>query len=65
MAKLNASGSVLVYSTYLGNGGGVTANSIAVDSSGQAFVTGTAVLGYLPTTLGAFRPTPRQVSMPS
>ena len=58
VAKLNASGSALVYSTYLGNGGGVTANSIAVDSSGQAFVTGTAVLGYLPTTLGAFQTNP-------
>jgi hypothetical protein len=58
VAKLNASGSALVYSTYLGNGGGVTAISIAVNSSGQAFVTGTASLGYLPTTAGAFQTNP-------
>ena len=58
VAKLNASGSALVYATYLGNGGGVTANSIAVDSSGEAFVTGTASRGFLPTTAGAFQTSP-------
>ena len=52
VTKLNASGSALVYSTY----GVGTAAGIAVDSSGNAYVAGTAVSG-LPTTPGAFQPT--------
>ncbi len=49
VTKFNASGSALVYSTYLGGSGtsgtffgGDFALGIAVDSSGNAFVTGTA-----------------------
>ena len=40
MAKLNAAGSALVYSTYLGGSDGDYGNGIAVDSSGNAYVTG-------------------------
>src|SRR5208337_2585432 len=40
VTKLNAAGSALVYSTYLGGGRGDYGNSIAVDSSGNAYVTG-------------------------
>jgi hypothetical protein len=43
VAKLNPSGSALVYSTYLGGGGpgwGEAAFGIAVDGSGHAYVTG-------------------------
>jgi hypothetical protein len=40
IAKLNPSGSELVYSTYLGSFGGDTPYSIAVDGSGNAYVTG-------------------------
>lgn len=39
ITKINASGSALVYSTYLGGGIDVS-NGIAVDSSGNAYVTG-------------------------
>lgn len=38
--KLNESGSELVYSTYLGGLGNDSGNAIAVDSLGQAYVTG-------------------------
>jgi hypothetical protein len=40
VAKLNSAGSALVYSTYLGGSGVDGANGIAVDSSGNAYVTG-------------------------
>jgi hypothetical protein len=40
VAKLNAAGSALVYSTYLGGSGGDAGSGIAVDSSGNAYVTG-------------------------
>jgi hypothetical protein len=40
VTKLNAAGSVLVYSTYLGGSRGDAAFGIAVDSSGNAYVTG-------------------------
>ena len=40
MAKLNAAGSALVYSTYLGGSGDDCGHGIAVDSSGNAYVTG-------------------------
>jgi len=40
IAKLNTSGSALSYSSYLGGGNGDIANSVAVDASNQAYVTG-------------------------
>jgi hypothetical protein len=40
VAKLDSTGSVLVYSTYLGGSGGDSGNGIAVDASGNAYVTG-------------------------
>jgi len=40
VTKLNAAGSALVYSTYLGGSGSDQGNGIAVDSSGDAYVTG-------------------------
>ncbi len=49
MAKLNAAGSALVYSTYLGGSGDDQGNGIAVDSSGNAYVTGYTASTNFPT----------------
>ena len=48
VAKLNASGSALVYSTYLGGGGTIGENgrSIAVNILGNAYVTGLADVNF-------------------
>ena len=55
VTKLNAAGSALVYSTYLGGSGYDLANRIAVDSSGDAYVTGETTSADFPTTTGAFQ----------
>jgi beta-propeller repeat-containing protein/FIMAH domain-containing protein len=52
--KLDASGS-LVYSTYLGGNSGDRGFSVAVDGSGQAFITGETLSPNFPTTPGAFQ----------
>src|SRR5205085_3926955 len=49
VTKLNASGSALIYSTYLGGSGVDDANHIAVDSSGNAYVTGFTFSTDFPT----------------
>ncbi|HET9713799.1 MAG TPA: SBBP repeat-containing protein, partial [Pyrinomonadaceae bacterium] len=48
---------VLSYSTFLGSGGGEFALGIAVDSQGNAYVTGVTSTSAFPTTPGAFRTT--------
>ena len=40
MTKLSATGSVLVYSTYLGGSEHERPNGIAVDAAGDAYITG-------------------------
>ena len=63
VSKLNAAGSVLIYSTYLGgsapdgdfDGGG---GNIAIDAAGNAYVTGETISPNFPTTSGAFQPRP-------
>ncbi|MCW3095463.1 MAG: Cell surface protein [Chthonomonadaceae bacterium] len=59
MTKLNAAGSALLYSTYLGgySSDGDSANGIAVDSSGNAYVVGYAEANDFPITSGAFQTT--------
>ena len=49
VTKLNVAGSALVYSTYLGGSGNDTARSIAIDSSGSAYVTGSTQSSNFPT----------------
>ena len=55
ITKLNASGSALVYSTYLGGSDSDSGNAITIDSSGDAFVTGETYSNPFPTTKGAFQ----------
>ena len=53
MTKLNAAGTALIYSTYLGGTGDDDGQSIAVDGSGNAYVT-----GYTPPPTFPPRPAP-------
>ncbi len=55
VSKLNAAGTALVYSTYLGGTGNTQATALAVDSSGNVFVTGHTFATNFPTTSGAFQ----------
>jgi hypothetical protein len=57
ITKLNAAGTALVYSTYLGGTGEDTGQSIAVDSSGSAYVTGYTCSSDFPVTSGAYKTT--------
>jgi hypothetical protein len=54
VTKLNAAGSGLVYSTFLGGMDTDRGFSIAVDTSGKAYVTGETFSEEYPTTRGAF-----------
>jgi hypothetical protein len=55
VTKLNAAGSALIYSTYLGGNGDDEGLSLAVDSSGNVYVAGSTTSTNFPTTLGAFQ----------
>jgi hypothetical protein len=55
VVKLSPNGQALVYSSYLGGGGSDTANGIAVDSSGNAFITGQTTSTNFPTIQGAYK----------
>jgi hypothetical protein len=56
VSKLNAAGTALVYSTYLGGDDSDRGHGIAVDAAGNAYVTGETWSLNLPTTPGAFQP---------
>jgi hypothetical protein len=55
ITKLNTTGTALVYSTYLGGTGEDTGQSIAVDSSGSAYITGYTCSSDFPVTAGAYQ----------
>ena len=64
ITELDPTGTVLVYSTFLGGDNGDAANGIAIDASGNAYVVGTTFSGLIggnhidfPTTEGAFQTT--------
>ena len=55
VTELNASGSALVFSTFLGGNGEDAGFGIAVDSSGNTYVAGVTGSTDFPTTPGAFQ----------
>jgi hypothetical protein len=55
VAKLDATGTALVFATYLGGSDDEYANDIAVDSFGDAYVVGRTDSRNFPVTFGAFR----------
>jgi hypothetical protein len=57
VSKLNPSATALIYSTYLGGSASDSANAVAVDASGDAYVTGGAFSSNFPITTGAFQTT--------
>jgi len=57
VTELNSTGSALVYSTYLGGSGTDAGYGIAVDSAGDAYVTGSTTSANFPTTTDAYATT--------
>jgi hypothetical protein len=56
VSKLNAAGSALLWSTYLGGAGSVdTAVGIAVDAAGNAYITGRTASDNFPVTASAWQ----------
>ena len=55
VTKINATGSALVYSTYLGGNGGSSGSGIAVDGDGDTYVSGSTSSIHFPTTPDAFQ----------
>jgi beta-propeller repeat-containing protein len=58
VAKLNRSGSRLLYATFLGGDSVDKPSGLAVDRLGSAYVAGSTFSQDFPTTRGAFDPTP-------
>jgi hypothetical protein len=57
VSKLNATGSVLLYSTYLGGSNNDFGRTLAIDGSGNAYITGFTDSPDFDTTAGAFQTT--------
>ena len=55
VAKLNAAGTALVYSTYLGGNISDNPNSLAIDSAGDVYVAGATESTSFPVTAGVFQ----------
>ncbi len=57
-SKLDPSGTILLYSTYLSGSGVDTASGLALDTSGLIYVTGTTTSSNFPTIAGDFQTIP-------
>src|SRR5262249_30932412 len=55
VAKLNATGSALAYSTFLGGSSSDDATSIAIDQEGNSYITGDTLSDDFTTTTGCFQ----------
>jgi photosystem II stability/assembly factor-like uncharacterized protein len=55
VAKLNPTGSALVYSTYVGGSGSEAASDMAIDPAGSAYIIGQTSSTDLPVSNGAFQ----------
>ena len=64
VAKLNSTGTALIYSTYLMGTGGDFSTSIAIDASGNAYIAGSTTSTDFPVTPGAFQATDPTKSYP-
>lgn len=58
VAKIDSAGTQFLYSTYLGDAGDEAGYAIAVDATGNAYVTGTTGSQSFPTTPGALQTAP-------
>ncbi len=58
ISKINPTGTALIYSTYLGGSLNDLVNELQIDSSGNAYVSGSTLSTNYPITLGAFQTTP-------
>jgi uncharacterized protein (TIGR03437 family) len=58
LAKVNPSGTELLYATYFDGSGHDYVNGLAVDSSGSAYLSGYATSADVPTTSGSLQPQP-------
>jgi uncharacterized protein (TIGR03437 family) len=56
ITKIGPNGNQILYSTYLGGSENEAATGIAIDSAGDAYITGTTLSVDLPVTPGAFQP---------
>lgn len=61
-AKINPTASALAYSTYLGGSGGDDAYGLAIDSTGNLFLTGVTMSSDFPVTANAFQSTNKAAS---
>jgi hypothetical protein len=56
-AKVNAGGTALTYSTFLGGSGGDFGNAIVIDNSGDVFISGSTNSANFPVTVGSYQTT--------
>src|SRR5260370_25732255 len=52
IAKLNSTGTALLYSTYLGGSGDEEVSGLAIDAAGNAYISGTSWSDDFPVTSG-------------